>query len=242
MNRTVLVNNMALSHNEPKICVPLLGTSLEEVLWEINALREKSVDIFEWRVDFFKEDVFYALPKIIDESGEIPLLFTYRTKEEGGKGQKEGYEKLILKAIEKRAKLIDIELCCGDDTVKKLTAKVREQGAVSVVSAHFFKSTPGAAELESLYNKMEQLGADIPKVAAMPLSFEDVLRFMGVSSRVKQENSPIISISMGSLGGVTRLCPRQIGSCLSFAAGKLASAPGQLKPELVRAAIDGYGG
>lgn len=239
MLRDVQLKDLRFSHREPKICAPLCGTSMDEVLWEIRSLKEKPVDLLEWRGDYFNEDILCALPELRKAAEDMPLMFTFRTKKEGGARDCSDYRRLLMAVMDSRkAQLIDIELTSGDETVKLLTAKAKEMGMVSVVSAHFFEHTPPLEDMLKLYEKMEALGGDIPKLAAMPRDFGDVLKLMEASYTTVKENSPIIAISMGAAGGVSRLCPGQIGSAISFAAGKLASAPGQLKAELVRQVLD----
>ena len=67
----------------------------------------------------------------------------------------------------------------------------------------------------------------------MPQTEEDVLRLLSVTSEFYKENpdTPIISMSMGKLGMISRLCGETFGSCVTFGAGKNASAPGQIPVE-----------
>ena len=77
--------------------------------------------------------------------------------------------------------------------------------------------------------KMENLGADIAKIAVMPISKSDVLRLMDVSQRASQiMNIPIITMSMGPMGLVTRINGEFTCSAVTFGSGENASAPGQI--------------
>ena len=82
---------------------------------------------------------------------------------------------------------------------------------------------------------MEKAGADVCKIAVMPNQKKDVERFINISAKLNNEISvPIITMSMGELGAVTRICTNQTGSAVTFAAGVDASAPGQINIEVLR--------
>ena len=74
------------------------------------------------------------------------------------------------------------------------------------------------------------MGADIAKVAVMPKNYKDVLILLNATLKARTEHLeiPIITMSMGPEGGVTRLAGGLFGSDLTFAIGKEASAPGQI--------------
>lgn len=70
----------------------------------------------------------------------------------------------------------------------------------------------------------------MPKIAVMPRSAEDVLTLLAATSEFKEKYAerPVISMSMGWLGSISRVAGEFFGSALTFAAAKHASAPGQL--------------
>lgn len=53
--KTVTIKNVTLGSGAPKICVPMVGKTVAELLEEANNLVELDLDIVEWRVDFFEE-------------------------------------------------------------------------------------------------------------------------------------------------------------------------------------------
>lgn len=75
-----------------------------------------------------------------------------------------------------------------------------------------------------------QVGAHVAKLAAMPQREEDVLGVLEATLAIRRKypDVPIISMSMGPLGAVTRLVGGVFGSDLTFAVGSKASAPGQI--------------
>lgn len=230
MIRNVNIGTVCLDPEMPKICVPVSGSSKEEVTWEIGQVHQTSCDIIEWRIDCFREDIVSAIGSIKAAAENIPVLITYRRAEEGGKGllDDKAYCALMKEILFcKGVDAVDIELnrsCCRE--LVELAAKHR---VTTVVSYHNFDATETAEEIESKLNLMESIGADIPKVAYMPKSFQDVLTLLNISEKVSKKNFPIITVSMGKLGKISRICGELSGSSVTFASCKTGSAPGQIK-------------
>ena len=54
---TVKVRNITIGEGRPKICVPIVGKTREEILKEAATFSALPVDVAEWRVDWY-DDVF----------------------------------------------------------------------------------------------------------------------------------------------------------------------------------------
>ena len=54
---TVKVRNITIGEGRPKICVPIVGKTREEILKEASTFSALPVDVAEWRVDWY-DDVF----------------------------------------------------------------------------------------------------------------------------------------------------------------------------------------
>lgn len=77
---------------------------------------------------------------------------------------------------------------------------------------------------------MEELGADIAKIAVMPRSARDVLTLLSATDKASQSLScPVVTMSMKGTGLISRLSGEVFGSCLTFGSVKEASAPGQIE-------------
>lgn len=239
MKRNVILDNNAVGCQKPLICVPIVGANLDILKQEIEMAKSTLCDVLEWRVDFYEGDIFEVLGEISSLIKPKNLLLTFRTKAQGGEKDLENYGDFIKKVIAtKKVDMVDIELVCGNKLVQILTDFAKENSVISVVSEHFFTYTPSDVELEKIYETMQNLGGDIPKLAVMPNDFTDVCRFMNTVYKVSRENSPIIGISMSGMGAVSRICSKHMGSCLSFAVSGKASAPGQLSSALVNEIMD----
>ena len=66
--------------------------------------------------------------------------------------------------------------------------------------------------------KMESFDADICKIAVMPQNKNDVVRLLNVTYTMSRKLSkPLITMSMGTIGVISRICGETFGSSLTFA-------------------------
>lgn len=174
------------------------------------------------------------------ERAQLPLIFTVRSEAEGGQCPEAAYtsagEALIQCAETSGATgiqiALDVELARSDS--RALIEKARAQGTHVIASFHDFSATPH--DLLERMRAMEQAGASVAKIAVTPTSMDDVIRVLDVTNQAQGELSiPVIAISMGRMGAVTRLMGAEFGSCATFATGPQgASAPGQYSVAQVR--------
>lgn len=231
----------------PLICTPLVGRTLDRLLSELDVLLPKKPDVLEWRVDFFDAigdttAVIAAALAIKSRAGNIPLLFTRRSTIEGGEKivLNEGQVLSLYEAMcENRAiDLIDYEMANEAPNIVRVRNAAKSQDIKLVLSFHNFSFTPGLETLTQKFLSAEQLGADVAKVAVMPRDLDDVLTLLTATREAnKKMRIPIISMSMGPLGAVTRMVGGVFGSSLSFAVGAAASAPGQVPIEDLNAVL-----
>ena len=86
---------------------------------------------------------------------------------------------------------------------------------------------------------MQDLGADLPKIAVMPKSPADVITMLDATQEMSNchADRPIITMSMGN-GVITRICGEYFGSSMTFGAVGQVSAPGQIPVEQLKTAMD----
>ncbi|GFI31509.1 MAG: type I 3-dehydroquinate dehydratase [Lachnospiraceae bacterium] len=237
----VVVRNIKIGEGIPKICVPIVGVTKEEIIKEAKTFDAIPVDVVEWRVDWFEhvfetDKVKEVLAELREALKEIPILFTFRTSKEGGERaiEPEAYKKLNIAAAESGCvDLVDVEAFTGDEVVKEIIEAVHQHGVKVVASNHDFDKTPAKDDIVGRLCKMQELGADIPKIAVMPKSKEDVLTLLAATEEMNRKHAdrPIITMSMAGTGVISRLCGEVFGSALTFGAAKKASAPGQMGVE-----------
>ncbi len=163
-------------------------------------------------------------------ASSLPLLLTYRSATEGGKGagHGQGYEDYLASLLQLRPPVaaLDIEMACPAS--KALVAEAKAGGYDVVGSCHDFTATPSAAQITQKLAQITAAGVDITKVAYMPRTAQDVaaLRHAAHDFAGAYPHQPLIAISMGQLGAPSRT---DLANCLTFAtiADGAASAPGQ---------------
>lgn len=234
----VVVRNVKIGEGIPKICVPIVGVTKEDIINEAKTFEDIPVDVVEWRVDWFEhvfetEKVKEVLVELRAALKETPLLFTFRTSKEGGEKaiEPEAYAALNKAVAETgNVDLVDVEAFTGDEIVKDIIQAAHKAGVKVVASNHDFDKTPEQADIVGRLCKMQELGADIPKIAVMPRSKKDVITLLAATEEMTREHAdrPIITMSMAGTGVVSRLCGEVFGSALTFGAAKKASAPGQM--------------
>ncbi|MBC5765680.1 type I 3-dehydroquinate dehydratase [Ramlibacter albus] len=231
----------------PAICAPLVGGTADALVEETAAVAEKEPDLLEWRVDFFEaiadtDQVLETAWRIRQAAPGIPLLFTRRSRREGGQPI-DLAEDAVLELYHAVCKsglvaLVDYEMSNEPDHVSRVRNLTRRCGVKLVLSYHNFQETPPEAQLLARLRQAAQLDADVGKVAVMPRSLEDVLTVMHATLKASREvGIPVITMAMGGWGALTRLCGGVFGSALTFAVGASSSAPGQVPIEDVRAAL-----
>lgn len=279
MNKSVCVRGLAIGTGMPKICVPVMGKTQDEVLKNAREIVGSGADFVEWRADYFEavgdlQQTEEMAAMLRDIFKELPLLFTFRTAREGGEREisLEEYERLLFHMADSgTVDIIDVEVFRGYDCLEAefseedcqkdgfftaygkslLTAgysvtdgeneRVAElirslsKKLVVIGSYHDFKKTPGREEMLARLLFMDRLGVTIPKLAVMPESREDVLLLMETTSLADRllPDKPLITMSMGEKGIISRIVGGQFGSAVTFGCVGKASAPGQMEaPEL----------
>ena len=239
--KTVKMRNMVLGEGMPKICVPIVAGTKEGIIEEARNIVNLPADIVEWRVDWF-ENVFEfdkvkdVLKDLRETLGDMPILMTFRTSKEGGEKSidDEAYAELNIKAAETGlVDAVDVEVFTGDEVVKRIIEGAHAAGVKVVASNHDFDKTPDKDDIVSRLCKMQELGADVPKIAVMPQSKKDVLTLLAATEEMATEHAdrPIITMSMAGTGVISRLAGEVFGSALTFGAAAKASAPGQMGVE-----------
>lgn len=236
----VKVRNVIIGKGRPKICVPIIAVTEEEILKTARSFTENSVtmDIVEWRADWYENAM--DLPKILEMAkrlsevlGDVPLLFTFRTAKEGGEKAMtaEDYIELNKSVAESGyVDLLDVELFTGDEAVMAVIEHAHRHQVKVIVSSHDFRKTPSKDELLGRLRKMQELGADIPKIAVMPQLKKDVLTLLDATLEMSEHyaKGPIITMSMAGMGVISRIAGESFGSAVTYGSAGAQSAPGQM--------------
>lgn len=242
--KTVKVKNVTIGDGIPKICVPMVGKNDDELLNEAKKISTTNCDLVEWRVDYYEcVENFTKVKKIAQKINALltnfPLLFTFRTAQEGGVQEissdryYELYHELILTGL---IDLMDVELFIDQEVLTKIITEAQKKQIKIIISNHDFEKTPAENELISRLIKMQEKGADICKIAVMPQNAADVLTLLTATNTMYRQHAdrPIVTMSMGDLGIISRISGGLFGSAITFAAVGKSSAPGQISIENLR--------
>ncbi len=245
---SIIVRGCHIGEGRPKVIVPIVETTESKILERAFEFSRLRIDCVEWRVDWFEQckdahSVVSCLQKLRVALKDKLLLVTFRTKDEGGEVSlsHSKYLGFINTVIDTDcADLIDIEFFTAGNDIRKLIDNAHSSGAIVVCSSHDFQKTPDESELVSRMIKMQQVGADLPKVAVMPHDSTDVLALLSATIEMKTKYfaTPIITISMGKLGVASRLCGGTFGSAMTFASAGDSSAPGQISFDVMNLVLD----
>lgn len=245
--KPIEIKGIKIGEGMPKICVPIVGETKQEILSQAKDIKNSLADLVEWRVDWYgecmnAEAVKEVLALLRDELPTYPIIFTFRTKAEGGERDicYENYAMLLKDiACTKKIDFIDVEIF-KEANIRPLIREIQGEGIKVIGSNHNFVKTPEKEEIIRRLCYMQEVGVDIPKMAVMPQSQEDV----GVLLEATKEMSlryakcPIVTMSMGNLGIVSRIEGERYGSAITFGTMGKASAPGQIPVEELKSMLE----
>lgn len=232
----------------PKVILPIVERAEAAILEKAAQFSTLQADCVEWRVDHFDDArtpgaVARCLAKLRVILKDKLLLVTFRTQAEGGQvalSPAEYRQFLELVLDTDCADLLDIEFFTAGADLPLLVEQAHTAGVPVVCSSHDFHKTPPRAELVHRMVAMQQAGADLPKLAVMPQSRTDVLELLAATAEMADlhPETPVITMSMGALGAVSRLAGEAFGSAMTFANPGQASAPGQVSLNIVNEVLD----
>ena len=244
----VTIRGCTIGEGRPKVIIPIVERTEASILEKAAQFSTLRADCVEWRVDCFEgaKDlgaIARCAAKLRVALKDKLLLVTFRTKAEGGNVEltHEEYLRFLHTVLATDcADLIDIEFFTAGADLPELIADAHTAGAAVVCSSHDFHKTPPRAELVSRMVQMQQAGADLPKLAVMPRSRTDVLELLSATTEMadRHPETPVITMSMGALGAVSRLSGEAFGSAMTFANPGQASAPGQVPLDIVNKVLD----
>ncbi|HEW7098775.1 TPA: type I 3-dehydroquinate dehydratase [Streptococcus pneumoniae] len=209
-----------------KLIVSVMPRSLEEAQ-ALDATRYLDADIIEWRADYLpKEAILQVAPAIFEKFAGRELVFTLRTRSEGGEIDlsPEEYIHLIKEVAQfYQPDYIDFEYYSYKDVFEEMMDFPN-----LVLSYHNFQETP--ENMMEILSELTILNPKLVKVAVMAHTEQDVLDLMNYTRGFKTLNpeQEYVTISMGKVGKVSRITADVTGSSWSFASLDEVSAPGQI--------------
>ena len=196
-------------------------------------------DILEIRFDLLNITNPHDAKKLVNDiksATNLPCIATNRLQSEGGKwsGTEEDRIELLIDILE-LVDAVDIELSADEDVRDLVVQNAKNAGKTVIVSSHDFNKTPVVDLMRKTLDDCFNAGADIAKLAVMPESMQDVLNLLQVTHDSK---APVCTISMGDLGKHSRIVASCYGSVLTYGSVGDAVAPGQLRVDELKTALE----
>ncbi|MHA8138165.1 type I 3-dehydroquinate dehydratase [Lactobacillaceae bacterium Scapto_B20] len=246
--KPVTINQVTLGDGQPKIAVSITQSNLAAIKEQLMKIKEAGPDLVEWRIDYLPtlptiaeiKAVRQAIKAVLDD---MPVIATFRTVAEGGNLaiSESDYFQLLHNLTTVNFEIIDVEI---QHDVTELTQVIRvahERNQAIIGSFHDFDGIPDNDVLSERFNAMQDVKADIAKVAVMPPDKQSVLNFMNLSYQVSTTLSiPIVSMAMGSVGALTRVSGSLTESAITFGSlnATTSSAPGQIPVKTLRTILN----
>jgi len=195
-----------------KICTPVIGKTLNEILKNLDKVQEIT-EMVELRVDYINNLTEKDL-KIIREQTIKESIFTCRKRSEGGlyQGDERSRIKIIRQACGLGFDYVDIEL----SSIKYFDLPLDEKSKI-ILSFHNFKKTPTVTELQIIRNRMRFCRPDIMKLATMVKKEEDIKVLLRLLLE-KEKDEKMIVLGIGEKGKITRILGPIMGNYLTYAA------------------------
>ena len=233
----MLIRNIEFGGPKPLFCIPLVAKDASELLAQAQVAHDLRPDVVEWRADSYGD---LNTENLIESARNLRVLldreliiFTLRIQAEGGKAEiSQEARACAIDAVLRSGfiDLVDVEMCNGLEFLEPILATARHHGVRTILSFHDFQATPSDETLLAKISAMIRQGADIAKIACMPREPGDVLRLLQVTHYARKifPAVPLCTMSMGSMGCLSRVAGFLYGSDMSFAIGQAVSAPGQI--------------
>lgn len=208
-----------------RVCVPIVEPTVERARRSIERV-QSFADLIELRIDYLEKP--RIKPLLLGNT--IPIIVTNRRREEGGRygGDEAGRLRLLEEAIDLGVDFIDVEWSTRPSLLRRLFK--RKEGTRIILSFHDFQGTPSRSELESLWRRMMEHGADVAKIVTLCRTYEDNLKTLSLIPRAREKGQPIVAFCMGEKGRMSRLFAPLMGAAWTYGCVERdrTSAPGQL--------------
>lgn len=247
----LIIKGKIIDKSSPKICVPIVDRTYEDIIARATALTVKRVEMVEWRADFFeglfdKEELTKLLGALKSMFKDTIFLVTVRSQREGGEislDEEEMRELLMNIASTRCPDLMDMEYFTYQNP-RDVIKDIQSKGIGVIASHHDFSKTPKKSVCLRLLEEMESADPDLVKLCTMPENQGDVFELGSAANEFYMANpgSDLIIISMGNPGVITRICPGAYHSSVTFGSVDKTSAPGQVEYDRLKELIQFTGG
>ena len=236
-----------------RVIVPIVATTARAAETQARAIASTDAELVEWRADGFA----WSGDMVVDAATAVavaarlraivgrPLIFTWRTRDEGGQAP-EATDDMALWALTgavadaRAADLVDVEI--RHPLASGIIERARRAEVPVIGSWHDIHGTPPADAIVATLAVAEAAGASVAKVAVMPVRAAGILEALrapdgpdddvatlltATKMRAAVARIPLVTMSMGRKGLPSRVVGWQFGSQATWATVGPSSAPGQ---------------
>ena len=237
-----------------KICIaiPIKSGNLDLNKQTIENTLCKNPDLIEFRLDYIN-DVNSITHSFLKElmsivPSEIPKIFTFRRKQEGGQYILSESERLevLRRLIEVKPDYIDIEINSESDVLKNLIDLAYDKNVRIIFSYHDFERSITYEEITELLTKfseklnqellidLNKINDSIFKIILTARVFDDNLNVLNICKKLSRQDKKFVCFAMGEIGILSRILCVKFGSAWTYSSLEEKTAPGQIKIEKIR--------
>jgi len=209
------------------LTVPLINLDVP-LDQQVQAARAAGADVIELRLDCLRDPE--AVANLLAGPRTVPFILTIRTRAEGGQwdGDDAARGALLERLGALRPGYIDLEYASWvrAPILRRVAEQARAGGNQLILSHHDVHGTPG--DLDGVLAPLLASSADVVKLAFAAHDAADAWRAIDVLRRHAADR-PMVALSLGDAGLLTRVLAGKFGARLTFAALRpgAESAPGQ---------------
>ncbi|MFZ0448152.1 MAG: type I 3-dehydroquinate dehydratase [Desulfatiglandaceae bacterium] len=195
-----------------KIAVSIAAQDTAGVVAKMARASELA-EVFEIRLDLMAS---FDLKQIIRNTTK-PVIVTYRSRKEGGRGLAHYATRvsLLQQAVAAGAAFVDVEFSMPLGFRESILRNRKESRVI--LSHHILNGTPSRKALGRLLDRMAASGPDVIKIVTRARNAEDNLRVLNLIPKARELGTEIIAFCMGREGRISRIASPLMGGYLTFA-------------------------
>jgi 3-dehydroquinate dehydratase-1 len=202
-------------------CAPVtkINSKVEKKILQYS--KNGEIDIYEVRYDYFVSKNV-KISKVLEffKSNQVPYIFTFRSKEEGGKSHSTDKDRIAVfyEALDYEPAMVDIEYksLSKNEEFKSLVKEIKKASAL-ILSYHNFYTTLNLRNLKEIAVSCFKENPDIIKIATLNRTFKDLLILMQLSYWMRKTfKFPQVVIGMGRIGAISRIMTSLLGSDIIY--------------------------
>ena len=237
-----------------KICIaiPIKSDDLNINKKIIESALDKNPDLIEFRLDYINEaelithsflkELMSTLPP------KIPIIFTFRRKQEGGQYDLSRNERLdvLRHLIEVKPDYIDIEINSESEILKVVIDLAYDNKVNLIFSYHDFEKSVTYEETAEILNKFDEklkhelsvdgykINGSIFKIISTAEVIDDTVQVLNICIKLSRQDKKFVCFAMGEVGILSRILCVKFGSLWTYGSLEEKTAPGQIKIEKIR--------